>query len=319
MLDTFLRFFSDRSERPRIEGLQLVVDGRPYPIRNGIPRFTPELSYSTGNFSILRERHAALQLDSKNGSSERRDLLLERTRWPPSFFSGKTVLECGCGAGPDSEALLSLGANVVGVDIAGLDVARNNLGDRPDLCLIQADVASLPLKPRSFDIVFCHRVLQHTPDPKRTLRHILQYVKPGGAAFVHSYSRDLYQMARWKYVLRPITTRMDSETLYKTIEASAPALFCLTDFTRKYVPLGRHFNWVFIPFLNYSHKPKYKNWSREALIEYGIHDTFDALSPKYDRPLSAASMHSIATEMLDRPFTIRTAAAVTLLATLVKT
>ena len=38
---------------------------------NEILRFTPNISYSTGNFSRLREEHSKLQLDSVNGTNDR--------------------------------------------------------------------------------------------------------------------------------------------------------------------------------------------------------------------------------------------------------
>jgi SAM-dependent methyltransferase len=67
------------------------------------------------------------------------------------------VLECGCGAGPDTEILLKLGARVVSVDLAGVDVAQNNLGEQESLCLEQASIENLPFNTASFDIVFCHK------------------------------------------------------------------------------------------------------------------------------------------------------------------
>jgi len=271
---------------------------RTVPVRDGIPRFTPDISYSTGNFSQLREKHATLQLDSVNGTNDRYNTLLRRTGWPPEFFPGKVILECGCGAGPDTEVLLKLGAKVIAVDLAGTDVAKTNLGDSPNYQLVQADIANLPLKPGSFDMVFCHRVLQHTPDPKRTLAHLLTFVKPTGAVFVHSYANTFFQRFRWKYFLLPLTRRLDPERLYNVIKRSARPLFFITNFMMKFGKIGEYFNWVFIPFLNYRHFRKFEGKSDDFIIEYGIHDTFDALSPRFDRPISAKDMRRIAMQML---------------------
>jgi SAM-dependent methyltransferase len=284
------------------------------PVRDGIPRFTPDVSYSTGNFSLLREKHAELQLDSRNGTRDRENTILSRTGWPREFFRGKTILECGCGAGADTEILAKFEAQVVAVDLAGVDVASRNIGDSGQVTFLQADIQNLPLKHESFDIVICHRVLQHTPNPEITLDHILRFVKPDGAVFVHSYSRDLYQRCRWKYVFRPLTKRMNPERLYRLVERSGPFMFRLTTAIRR-LPGGRYFNWVFVPFLNYGHKPKFRSWTDEQLIEFGVHDTFDALSPKYDHPLSERKFRKVAGRYLRRPFEITTGAAVTLLRT----
>ena len=193
-------------------------------LQNSILRFTPDFSYSTGNFSRLRGQHGKLQLDSVNKTNDRFNTILKRTNWPKEFFKNKLVLECGCGAGADTEILRKLGAIVVSVDIAGLDVCKDNVGetDQNGSLIIQADITNLPFKKEAFDIVWCHRVLQHTPNPNKTLEHILKFVKPDGSVFVHSYSRSFLQLFNWKYFLRPITKRMNDETLYRFVKWYTP-------------------------------------------------------------------------------------------------
>ena len=283
------------------------------PVRDGIPRFTPDSAY-TDNFALLRQQHAVLQLDSVNGTTDRRDTLLRRTNWPPEFFRDKLVLECGCGAGPDTEVLLALGAKVVSVDLAGVDVARHNTAGSTRAQFVQASIDNLPLRRRFFDIVFCHRVLQHTARPRRTLAHILEFVKPEGAAFVHSYSSSLHQRLRWKYALLPLTNKVAPGTLYGIIRAYARPAFRFTNWTGR-SRLGRRLNWVFVPFLNYRRAEKFRGMSDEQILEYAIHDTFDALSPRYDKPLSVSAMQSIASNVLEQPFEVVDNGTVTLLRT----
>jgi SAM-dependent methyltransferase len=297
------------------DSFRTLLDRTDYLTRNGIPRFTPDSSYSTGNFAKLRERHASLQLDSRNGTTDRYDTFLQRTKWPVDFLRGKLVLECGCGAGPDTEILLRLGARVVAVDIAGLDIAAANIGENPNVQFVQASITDLPFRREQFDVVFCHRVLQHTPNPEHTLDHILGFVRPDGHAFVHSYARTWQQMLRWKYAFRPFTKRLDPERLYAGISAYAEAAFKLTNAVRK-LPGGRYFNHVVVPFLNYRHVPQFQELDDQQVVEYGIHDTFDALSPPYDSPLSAAKMRAIAAKHLTRPFIVDELPAITLLRTL---
>lgn len=267
----------------------LEAGRKPLSTEDGIPRFTPDESYSTGNFARLRENHATLQLDSKNGTSDRRDTILDRTKWTPEFFKGKTVLECGCGAGPDTEILRSFGARVMAVDIAGVDIAKRNLGDDENVQFVQASIMDLPFKKHSFDIVYCHRVIMHTPEPIKTLDHILQFVKPDGAIFIHSYASGAAQTWRWKYPLRPFTKKIDSEKLYNFIKGYAPAAFKLTSLLRK-IPGGRVINHVAIPFMNFRHAKQFQSLTDEQVIEIGVHDTFDALSPPYDKPIPPATM-----------------------------
>lgn len=283
-------------------------------MRNGIPRFTPDSNY-TDNFALLRRKHARLQLDSVNGTTDRRDTLLRRTNWPPEFFRGKTVLECGCGAGPDTEVLLSLGARVLSVDLAGTDQASENVGGAgKPVQFVQASIMDLPLRKEAFDVVFCHRVLQHTSNPKQTLAHILQFVKPDGAVFVHSYSNSLHQRLRWKYALLPLTNKLPPHMLYRAIRAYSRPAFWFTNQVGR-TRIGRRFNWILVPFLNYRRSAKFAGMSDEAMLEYAIHDTFDALSPKFDKPMSVSTMRSIAASVLKKPFEVVDDRHVTLLRT----
>ena len=141
----FLDFFELDGRPAEAAGGQLRFGEARVPVRDGIPRFSPDRTYAD-NFALLRRRHSALQLDSMNGTTDRRDTLLRRTGWPAEFFRGKLVLECGCGAGPDTEILLSLGARVLSVDLAGLDIARENVGRSPDAQFVQASIDALPLR-----------------------------------------------------------------------------------------------------------------------------------------------------------------------------
>lgn len=266
---------------------------------NGIAKYTPNVSYSTGNFSKLREKFGEVQQDSINGTHHRLDTILSRTNWSKDDFKNKTVLECGCGAGPDTEILLSLGAKVVAVDLTSAEVTKKNLGENQNYALLQASIDDLPLKKDSFDIVYCHRVLQHTPNPAKTLDHILRFVKPEGKVFVHSYGYSLFQFFRWKYFLRPITKRMPSKLLYNIINFFGPFLYYLSSFFYKFGKVGKGINYFLIPFENYSNIPHLKNKPKNWLINYGIMITFDYLSPRYDSPIKPSIMREISKKHLD--------------------
>jgi ubiquinone/menaquinone biosynthesis C-methylase UbiE len=313
MKSYFVEFFEKEGERFELESDCLISDSFRIPIENGIPRFTPSLSYSSGNFSLLRDKHATLQLDSVNGTKDRLQTILSRTNWPQEFFKNKTVLECGCGAGPDTEILLGLGASVLAIDIAGLDTAKKNV-PHANVQFVQADITNLPLKRKAFDIVFCHRVLQHTPKPAQTLEAILALVKDDGAVFVHTYARSFIQMFRWKYALRPITTRLNPEILYAVIDWYSKSVFKLTTLLNRNV-LTQYLTWVCIPFLNYRHQEAFKTKTDEFVLELGIHDTFDALSPKYDNPLPASRLRKIAARHLRSPYEVIEQPTITLLRT----
>ena len=119
---------------------------------------------------------------------------------------------------------------MISVDIAGLEVANKNIKKTSNHLFVQASLLDLPFKYDSFDIVFCHRVIQHTPNPKKVLKEILKFVKPKGNIFVHSYSNSFYQMFRWKYFMRPLTKKIKPNYLYGLIERKSNLLFIISNF-----------------------------------------------------------------------------------------
>src|SRR3546814_10594638 len=76
------------------------------------------------------------------------------------------------GGGDDTEVLLKFPfSKIYSFDFSNsVDRARKFIKDDRSY-MFQASILGIPLPDRSFDFVFCHRVIQHTPDPadrKRT-------------------------------------------------------------------------------------------------------------------------------------------------------
>ncbi len=263
--------------------------GKTYPIIDFIPRFVPTNNYAD-SFLFQRQHHARLQMDKYSGTTIQADTIRARTGWDERFVAGKTLLECGCGAGPDTQVLLDWGASVTSVDLSGgVDFCRDNNYPNERLNILQASIMNLPLRAESYDIVYCHRVIQHTPNPAATFREIVSYLKPGGTLFLHSYARSPRHLLQWKYWLRPLTIRVNHRLLHRIISIYAPALHPvvgLLDRNR----WTRQINFHLLPYRNYQRI--FPQLSRQQLIEYGIHDTFDALSPRYDFPSSVTTVES---------------------------
>ncbi|HEY5884672.1 MAG TPA: class I SAM-dependent methyltransferase, partial [Pyrinomonadaceae bacterium] len=55
-----------------------------------------------------------------------------------------------------------------------------------------ADAEQLQFKDQSFDLVYTHGGLQHTPDTANAVREIHRGLRPGGRAMVMLYHRDSY-------------------------------------------------------------------------------------------------------------------------------
>ena len=105
------------------------------------------------------------------------------------------VLEVGCGLGTDGAQFAKAGARYTGIDLtdAAVELAqrRFELFDLPGTFRV-ADAEHLDLPDNSFDLVYSHGVLHHTPDTAAAVREIHRVLRPGGKAVVMLYHRDSY-------------------------------------------------------------------------------------------------------------------------------
>lgn len=112
---------------------------------------------------------------------------------PFAAFSGKRVLEIGGGVGTDGRQFARHGARYVDADLStgSLGLAKRGFevfGLRGDF--LNADAENLPFRDESFDAVYSHGVLHHTPDTARTIGEVRRVLKPGGRAIVMLYARE---------------------------------------------------------------------------------------------------------------------------------
>lgn len=108
---------------------------------------------------------------------------------------GLRVLEIGCGLGTDGAQFARAGAEYTGIDLtdAAIDLARRRfeLFQLPGT-FRTADAENLDFANDSFDLVYSHGVLHHTPDTAGAVREIYRVLRPGGRAVVMLYHRDSY-------------------------------------------------------------------------------------------------------------------------------
>lgn len=108
---------------------------------------------------------------------------------------GLRVLEIGCGCGSEAERFVRAGAHYTAVDLtkAAVSITRKRfeLGNL-DGHFVQGDAERLPFADSSFDLVYSHGVLHHTPDTPRTIREIHRVLSPGGEAVIMLYYRGSF-------------------------------------------------------------------------------------------------------------------------------
>jgi SAM-dependent methyltransferase len=165
------------------------------------------------NNSILKERVRAFWQQNPCGSkfadappgSRRFYELVEEHRYKKEwhipaaagFAQSKNlnVLEVGCGLGTDGAQFAKAGAKYTGIDLTdaavGLAKRRFELFDLPGSFRV-ADAERLSFANNSFDIVYSHGVLHHTPNTAAAVQEIHRVLRPGGKAVVMLYHRDSY-------------------------------------------------------------------------------------------------------------------------------
>jgi SAM-dependent methyltransferase len=118
---------------------------------------------------------------------------------------GLRVLEIGCGMGTDGAQFAKAGAIYTGIDLtdAAVELARKRFqvsGLKGEFRV--ADAERLDFPEASFDLVYSHGVLHHTPDIEAAVREIHRVLKPGGRAMVMLYHRGSYNYRVGIRVLR---------------------------------------------------------------------------------------------------------------------
>ena len=107
----------------------------------------------------------------------------------------KRVLEIGCGLGTDAINFARAGADYTGVDLTERSIelvqSRFDFENLPGN-LQTADAENLPFVDNTFDLIYSHGVLHHTPDTQKAINEAHRVLKPGGTAMVMLYHKNSY-------------------------------------------------------------------------------------------------------------------------------
>ena len=184
-----------------------------YPIVDGIPRFIPNAfqlfpefvkkyvkqldqngkgSQRLKDFSkthgATQERFGFEWMNYPGAMDEDFDIFQYETQIDKGQWSGKLVLDGGCGMGRYSRVAHTFGALVIAMDLSGAlvrlwDVAKNS----ERMHLVQGNIMNPPLAPETFDIVYSVGVIHHTPSARESFKQLSNLVKKGGVLSVWVY------------------------------------------------------------------------------------------------------------------------------------
>ncbi len=104
----------------------------------------------------------------------------------------RRILDAGCGNGRVTALLRRLAsplAEIVGIDLVGADIARENFkhvqGVRFETYDILGDLTSLG----QFDFIYCQEVLHHTANPLYAFQNLCSLLAPKGEIAIYVYKK----------------------------------------------------------------------------------------------------------------------------------
>jgi SAM-dependent methyltransferase len=178
-----------------------------------------------------------------------------------------SLLDVGCGTASLVAQAAAQGAFAVGMDYSRALIDHHRKSTR--LPIVMADVQCLPVREASFDLVVCHGLLEHLPDPGAGARELLRAVRPGGRLLVSVPARWglfpclvpiwFFTGGRWRQGWRNMVGRMYTGAGFRRLLQENGA-----DVQRLHKFKASSFvDWAHVPF----HKPVAERLERSGLVQ----------------------------------------------------
>lgn len=220
-------------------GRLVCAAGHAFPVVDAIPDFVGGEGAAGGSavYDALWDAHARQRYEGRAAEYAEKFQAFAGLPGPlETWFTGRTVLDAGCGEGRFTWLAAALGAaRVVAVDYSREALQRARIATRgTSACeFVRADILNLPLR-RVFDYAFSLGVLHHTPDSARGFQSIVGCLRPGGHVTLFVYRPWSLPWVVWP--LRRLTRRMDPARVLRLCDALGFGYDAARPAT---VPLGR--------------------------------------------------------------------------------
>ena len=261
-------------------------NGVSYPIIKGIPRILNDFNNYSSAFGEQWTKWRKTQLDTYTNTTITRDRLF-RCLGKNIIYQLKNskdiihVLEVGCGAGRFTEILLEFPSiKLTSIDLSSaVEANLLNFPQNSHHRIIQTDLMELPFKSMQYDIVICLGVIQHTPNPEKTIKKLYKQVKFEGNLVIDHYTFDMSRLTKiTSIILRPLIKRLSSKKRMKTIKFLVDIFFPLHRLIRNFPLLQKIFSRI-SPIITYFHI--YPELNDNLQKEWSMLDTHDGLTDWY--------------------------------------
>jgi SAM-dependent methyltransferase len=265
------------------DGQLRCAAGCEFPVRSGIPRFVGQSTYAEA-FGLQWHKYRTTQLDSSTGVMISKARLERCLGGSLEGLSQKSVLEVGAGAGRFTEWLVDAAGELVAMDLSyAVEANLQNCAGRAPYLLLQADINCSPLPKRSFDLVICLGVVQHTPSPETTIASLSEHVKPGGMLVLDHYAkrRFLGSAARYLtlgYPLRLLFSRLPPDKGLRATTALTSFCDPIRKITCRFPMLDLLISRLLPTACYYRRFPEL---SEHVVREWNELDTHDGLTDRY--------------------------------------
>lgn len=158
----------------------------PFPIRDGIARLVPPLSWASGGLQEEADQwdQEAEVYEARRAADPRYMAGVYAAVRALSAGPGNSVLDAGCGTGLTTRWLVPIGCRVTALDLSAgsLGRLRQRVGGLVPR-LVQGDLSALPFPDDAFDRVLCANALQQLAgaDARRAcVRELVRVLRPEG-------------------------------------------------------------------------------------------------------------------------------------------
>jgi SAM-dependent methyltransferase len=273
--------------RPPTRVERVTVDFRGTTTETHILNFLDaDRAHYTESFGVQWAKYRAVQVDRFSGAKASFRHLEMFVQGDLDLLRGRSILEIGSGAGRFTDYLVNLGRTVITVDPSA--IAVNVALGAPNLIPVRADLFDVPVRRERIDVVFCRGVTQHTVDPRRAIKRLFDYVKPGGIVLFDVYPLKWFTPFCVKYWLRPLTRHIPAARFIPFAERWVPRLL---RFKRRVISsllprnkLGINLGNQLVPVADFTEAAELGDWDRR--MQWSVLDTVDMYTPRYDRPMT---------------------------------